>query len=50
MAVLQLSHRKPLMPQRPRRMPKLELHLKPLNKLKQLLQPKQFKLPNKPRL
>jgi hypothetical protein len=50
MAVLQLSHRKPLMPQRPRRMPKLEQQLRPPSKRKQLSQPKLFKLLNKPRL
>jgi hypothetical protein len=50
MAVLQLSLRKPLMPQKQPRMPKLEQHLKPPNKRKQLLLPKLFKLPNKLRL
>jgi hypothetical protein len=50
MVVLQLSHRKPPMPQKQPRMPKLEQHLKPPNKLKQLSLLKLFKLLNKPRL
>jgi hypothetical protein len=50
MVVLQLSLRKPPMPLKQPRMPKLEQHLKPPNKRKQLSLPKLLKLPNKPRL